>query len=50
MKHASRADCAKGCAKVYDRLYAPSMFEGCDATVQYSFGWCMKFCNTNYPQ
>lgn len=50
VKHASRADCAKGCAAIYDRLYGPNMFEGCDATVQDAFGWCMKFCNTNYPQ
>lgn len=50
VKHASREACAKGCSAVYNRLYEPSMLEGCDPTVLYSFGWCMKFCNTNYPK
>jgi len=50
VKHASRADCTKACAAVYNRLYGPNLFEGCAPTVLYSYDWCMKYCNTNYPQ
>lgn len=50
VKHASRADCAKACAAVYNRLYAPNILEGCDPTLLYSLDWCLKYCNTNYPQ
>lgn len=50
VKHASRADCAKGCTTVYNRLYVPNEFDGCGPTVLMAYNWCRKYCNTNYPQ
>lgn len=49
-KHASRADCAKGCETVYDRQYVPNEFIGCGPTVLTAYNWCVKYCNTNYPE
>ncbi len=49
VKHASRADCNKGCQEVYNRLYEPNAFDGCAPTVLMAANWCHKYCNTNYP-
>lgn len=48
VKHASRADCARGCQEAYNRQYGPNLFEGCAPTVLDAYNWCMKYCNTNY--
>ncbi|WP_300158414.1 hypothetical protein [Solidesulfovibrio sp.] len=50
VEHASRADCARGCENVYNRQYVPSEFIGCGSTVLTAYNWCVKYCNTNYPQ
>ncbi len=49
-KHASRQACRQGCDQVYNRLYGPSMLDGCDPTVLMAYNWCQKYCNTNYPE
>jgi len=46
--HASRQACSDACSAVYNRLYGPNQFDGCDATVLMASNWCNKYCNTNY--
>lgn len=50
VKHASREACVKACQDIYNRLYVPNEFDGCVPTVMMANNWCMKYCNTNYPQ
>ena len=48
--HASRAACAQACSNTYDQLYRQHTIDGCKPTEIMAYNWCMKYCNTNYPQ
>jgi hypothetical protein len=49
VKHPSRQACGAACGVVYDRLFIPNQFDGCDSAVLMAYNWCKKYCNTNYP-
>ena len=50
VRHASRKACSDACDATYNRLYAPNLFEGCDAMLLTANDWCKKYCDTNYAE
>jgi hypothetical protein len=50
MPHKSRAECEAACQAVYNRLYDANLFISCAPTLLNATNWCVKYCNTNFPQ